>query len=194
MTSREKILQAVRQGKPEPLPLPGESSFASSYPDFSHQFGTVLDAIGGDFVSVSSAAEIADYLALHFDLSLPFVSLVEEVAVGNVFPAAMDDPHQFSDLYLVLLRAQLGVAENGAVWVTEQDARLRVLSFIPLHLAVVLREEELVGNMHAAYSRLSFATGHGTFIAGPSKTADIEQSLVIGAHGPKTMTVFLLRE
>ena len=48
--------------------------------------------------------------------------------------------------------------------------------------------------MQHAYERIGSSNPNfGTFIAGPSKTADIEQSLVLGAHGPKTLTVFLLR-
>jgi L-lactate dehydrogenase complex protein LldG len=193
MNSREKILKAVREGKPDLLPLPEKLEFASTYSSPSEQFRAVLEAIGGTFVPVCAKADIITYLKQNFDLSLPTVSQVAGIEVGNSFPSHLEDPHLFEHLNLVLLRARLGVAENGSVWVTEQDAQLRVLSFIPLHLAVVLREQELVSNMHEAYAGLSFDTGHGTFIAGPSKTADIEQSLVIGAHGPKTMTVFLLR-
>lgn len=199
MTSREKILQAVRQGKPEALPIPEGIGFPSAFPSLTEQFATVLQAIGGTFVPVDSLAAIEAYVQQHFDPTQPIVNLVEGVAAGNVSPVLADDPHQFDNLHLVLLRARIGVAENGAVWVEERDALLRVLPFIPLHLAAVLREEELVGNMHEAYRSLKINTGqvgapgYGVFIAGPSKTADIEQSLVIGAHGPKSMTVFLVK-
>jgi L-lactate dehydrogenase complex protein LldG len=205
MTSREKILNAVRQGKPEALPLPEGIGFPSAFPSLTEQFATVLQAIGGTFVPVGSLDEVGPYLQQHFNFAQPIVNLVEGVAAGNVSPVLTDDPHQFDNLHLVLLRARIGVAENGAVWVEEQDALLRVLPFIPLHLAAVLREEELVGNMHEAYRLLSASVadgtnpgygatpGFGVFIAGPSKTADIEQSLVIGAHGPKSMTVFVVK-
>jgi len=72
---------------------------------------------------------------------------------------------------------------------------IRVLPFITQHLAVVLSRKNIVHNMQEAYERIGTVPyGFGVFIAGPSKTADIEQSLVLGAHGPKTMTVFLLND
>ena len=64
--------------------------------------------------------------------------------------------------------------------------------FIAQHLALVISASNIVHNMHEAYERLSFdSPGFGAFISGPSKTADIEQSLVVGAHGPRSLTVFV---
>ena len=71
----------------------------------------------------------------------------------------------------------------------------RALPFIAENLALVIHKKDIVPHMHAAYERIAEANyGFGTFIAGPSKTADIEQSLVLGAHGPRSMTVFLIDE
>ena len=88
---------------------------------------------------------------------------------------------------------EFAVAENGAVWVPDQRMKHRVASFITQHLALIVPGDQIVHNMHQAYDRLNFeATGFGVFISGPSKTADIEPSLVIGAHGARSLTVFLL--
>ena len=63
----------------------------------------------------------------------------------------------------------------------------------PERSQLVVRAEDVIHNMHQAYERLEFReAGFGTFIAGPSKTADVEQSLVIGAHGPRSQTVFVV--
>jgi L-lactate dehydrogenase complex protein LldG len=192
MNSREKILQAIREAKPDLHPLPAQIGFESNHTKLAEQFTLVLQSIGGKVVAVRSMADITAYLEQHYDLTQPTISLVEGLPPCNVSPASTDDPHQFENLSLVLLRAQIGVAENGAIWVDEQNFTLRVLPFITLNLAVVIDEDDLVDTMHEAYRQLPFATGYGVFIAGPSKTADIEQSLVIGAHGPKAMTVFLV--
>ena len=88
---------------------------------------------------------------------------------------------------------EFAVAENAAVWVTDQSLRHRVLYFLSQHMALVVPANQLLHNMHEAYRRLSFDRPQfGLFISGPSKTADIEQSLVIGAHGPRSLTVFLM--
>jgi len=58
---------------------------------------------------------------------------------------------------------------------------------------IVINEENIVNTMHEAYQRIeTTADGFGVFIAGPSKTADIEQNLVIGAHGSRSLRVYLM--
>jgi L-lactate dehydrogenase complex protein LldG len=104
-----------------------------------------------------------------------------------------EDPHALEDLGLAILDGQFGVAENGAIWMEDSNLGLRALPFITEHLVIVLDRKNLVETMHQGYERIGNATsGFGLFIAGPSKTADIEQSLVIGAHGAKSLRVVLV--
>ena len=101
-----------------------------------------------------------------------------------------------SDLYTIdiaCIKGGIAIAENGAIWVTERNMGNRILPFSCEQLIIVIEEKNIVNNMHEAYNLLNVAEdGYGVFIAGPSKTADIEQSLVIGAHGPISFKVFII--
>jgi L-lactate dehydrogenase complex protein LldG len=95
-----------------------------------------------------------------------------------------------ADVEVLEIDGEFGVAENGAIWLTEEAMPHRVAPFICQHL--VINVSEIVTTMHAAYERLGGVnSGFGLFLAGPSKTADIEQSLVIGAHGARSLTVVI---
>ena len=100
------------------------------------------------------------------------------------------DGLSLAEVEVLEIDGEFGVAENGAIWLNEEALPHRVAPFICQHL--VIHVSEVVPNMHAAYARLGGLTsGFGLFLAGPSKTADIEQSLVIGAHGARSLTVVL---
>ncbi|TDD93657.1 LutC/YkgG family protein, partial [Flavobacterium cellulosilyticum] len=104
-----------------------------------------------------------------------------------------DDPHSLEDVELTLVKAHFGVAENSALWVTDDILGQRVAPFITQYLAIVVNKNDIITTMHQAYDRIGNQEyGFGTFIAGPSKTADIEQSLVLGAHGARGLKVFIM--
>ena len=93
----------------------------------------------------------------------------------------------------LVLHGNFGVAENGAIWLEDKDMPNRLLPFITQHLILQMDIKEIVPTMEDAYRRINLReTGFGVFISGPSKTADIEQSLVYGAHGAKELTVLLV--
>jgi L-lactate dehydrogenase complex protein LldG len=119
-------------------------------------------------------------------------TLVPGVGEGTVDPSGISDPHDLAGLELCILPAELGVAENGAVWIDGRRMPHQALLVIPEHLAVVVEARTLVADTHQAYAHLSIGGGFGLFLAGPSKTADIEQSLVIGAHGARSCVVLLV--
>lgn len=121
------------------------------------------------------------------------------VSVSTRFPASewsienVDDPHTLADVHLAVADGHLGVAENGAIWVTDEHTRQRVVWFLSQHLILLLDRDQIVHHMHAAYGRLTWENpSFGVFISGPRKTADIEQSLVIGPLGASSLTVMLL--
>ncbi len=155
--------------------------------ELEHAFREVLAASKTRFVEEGALAEhVRD-----FGTDKTIVSTVAGVS-GTLNLADISDPLQLAGVDLAVLHARLGVAENGAMWLSETEMVYRALPFITQHLILVLDRAALVPTMHVAYRRIDIRqTGFGVFVAGPSKTADIEQSLVIGAHGPRSLTVVL---
>lgn len=193
-SSRDEILGAVERNQPVFIDMPDITVFAGDAINATDRFTETLTAIGGKVIKVSSMDEIRDYVAKNMNTNgrnittLPMLGdLLEHVYNGDV------NPHSLQDVDNAVIEAHFGIAENGAVWVTEDMLMLRVLPFICQHLAVIVNANDIVPTMHEAYNRIGDTNyGFGAFIAGPSKTADIEQSLVLGAHGPRSMTVFLM--
>ncbi len=198
-TSREEILARVRRNRPAPMALPSLAQQWVTYSDPIAQFTETVKLIGG------TAQVVADRAAADRELGLlqsdtprgPRVSLVPGVGVSTIDLESMDDPHGLAQLEWGVLPGELAVAENGAVWVTDRSCRHRAVYFLCEHLVLVVAKEAIVHNMHQAYERIEgFGAGDhppfGTWLAGPSKTADIEQSLVIGAQGPRSLVVLLL--
>jgi L-lactate dehydrogenase complex protein LldG len=187
MTSRERILASVSQNQSGENVLRAEVTSVVNY-DLIEKFKETLVSIGGRVVHVE------DESALHTSLLELFPGFEQlntiTPALEKNFPA---DPRTFSALNVAIIKGDFAVAENGAVWITDRGMGERVLPFICEHLVLIIKRTAIVATLHDAYERIGHSSyDFGTFIAGPSKTADIEQSLVLGAHGAKTMTVLLL--
>ncbi|HQS50545.1 MAG: lactate utilization protein B/C [Sphingobacteriales bacterium 17-39-43] len=194
MSTREKILAAVKKNQPPLSALPDISVFKVHEEDVVKKYSEMFAGIGGLLVSAGSLETVKDLVRKDFDQSkrilsnIPALSDVAEISDSDA------DPHTLEDVELAIIEARLAVAENGAVWLTEDVMGHRVLPYIAQHLAVIVREDSIVSTMHDAYAKIATEDyGFGGFIGGPSKTADIEQALVLGAHGPLSMTVYLIK-
>ena len=195
MSSRDAILAALRKAAPLSSPLP-EPPAGIAYPDPVAQFAAMVAAVGG------ACIRVPDLGALDVELTkLPSyatarrtVSLVAGAGASNLDLAALGDPHELEGLDVAIVPGEIGVAENAAVWVPGSSlGPHRAVFVIAEHLVLVVRAERIVHTMHQAYERIRLERpGFGVFLCGPSKTADIEQALVIGAHGPRSCTVFVL--
>ena len=95
-----------------------------------------------------------------------------------------------------IIRGEIGVAENACIWIP-QTMKERVVCFASEQLVIIIRRDAIVNNMHEAYARIAASQEYfkeykfGTFISGPSKTADIEGALVYGAQAARGVTVVL---
>ncbi len=187
--SREKILGNIRKNKPNLHPLPATPHFAAPTNDLLKAFTLVAEGSGTNVRSTAQAT-LREILEKEYPGLERCYSKVADYPSRGLEGINDSDPFSLQDVELAVFPGRLAVAENGAVWVSEAELGMRVSAFIAQHLALVVPRGDLVWNMHEAYRQVRIdATGFGAFIAGPSKTADIEQSLVIGAQAARSLTV-----
>jgi L-lactate dehydrogenase complex protein LldG len=200
MSSKSAIISLINAQTIPPVALPPDVARPIRYEDPLRQFCEVLQMIGGQVVRVTSLDE-AQRLIMEQEIvqtAQQIVSIVPGIEVSlakRIDLAAIADPHELERVDVAILRGEFAVAENGAVWCTDELLKHRIAYFLSQHLILLVPAKQIVHNMHEAYERLQFTKpGFGMFKAGPSKTADIEQSLVIGAHGARSLTVYLAEE
>ncbi|KAA6346114.1 Lactate utilization protein C [termite gut metagenome] len=185
--SKTDILQAIRKNRSMFPSLPDQPTNQSSLPDTGEQlwlFQQNLKAAGAEVIELK-AAEITGYMATAWSGVMDF----DRPDVRNEYPT--DCPLEKLDrVEHAAFTGKIGVAENGAIWLDDTDMPHRLLPFITQHLILKLDTSRIVATMQEAYRQLRI-NGFGVFISGPSKTADIEQHLVYGAHGAKELTVVL---
>jgi L-lactate dehydrogenase complex protein LldG len=192
--TRSRILAALRAAAPPPAPAPDLSRVGVRWDDPLARLADAVAAVAGRLVRVPDAAALVGAVgALAAELGAARVGSAVPGVAGNVDLAATADAHALEGLGLAVLPGAFAVAENGAVWVTGDALRPRGVFVVAEHLALVVAAADVVHDLHEGYRRIAFpGAGFGVFIAGPSKTADIEQALVIGAHGARSCTVFLV--
>lgn len=193
MSSRDSILAKIKTSQPDPMDLPALSGLNLGVSSVFDKFKEVLVSIGGAVIEVGSFEEIRAFIQDEYNTSLRFITTLPELAAVAETDWLSDDPHSLKDVELTVIRGVFGVAENGAIWLTEQQMGQRVAPFICQNLAILINRADIVADMHLAYERIGKEeNAFSLFLAGPSKTADIEQSLVLGAHGSRSLVVFVM--
>jgi L-lactate dehydrogenase complex protein LldG len=194
MSSKSEILQKIKKNQPDFVTdLPDLEALGSENFNILETYKTVLRNIGGEPVEVTGYHEILDFIRNNYALDRRIITTIPELSEVASLNWKNDDPHTLQNVELAIIKAHFGVAENSALWVTDDILAERVIPFIAQYLAIIVNKNDILATMHQAYKRIGDQEyGFGTFIAGPSKTADIEQSLVLGAHGARGLIVFLL--
>jgi len=187
MSSKDYILNKIKStNSVPPQQLPEYDNYGIVFENKFEKFAQTIATVGGEALTCKKEELDATIQKLYSDEKV-IACNVEGCNLGNFDPNEEDDPHNLRDIDLAIVKAEFAIAENGAVWMKNEENRHRVLYFIAQNIVIVVEKSKILNNMHEAYENVNFEkSGFGTFISGPSKTADIEQSLVIGAHGPKS--------
>ena len=191
MSTKDEILSRIRENTGRRYEMPDLTLDAITYEDRVSTFADNLKAAGGEAVVLQSGEDVNAVIRRAFPKVRRVASNLAGITCATFNPDDLDDPRELNGTDLSVVRASFGVAENGAVWLP-LNVRFKAVYFISEALVILLDRRELVNNMNEAYRRTAATEySYGTFMAGPSKTADIEQALVFGAHGPMRVMVIL---
>lgn len=190
MSNKEEILKNIRLHTQETYEMPLITLDAIHYPDKVEQFIQVSKSVGGNAVVLREGEDLNELIRSLYPDAGKSASNVPGIHAA-INPDDVRTSQELNGIDLGIVQGVFGVAENGGVWVA-QNVKERSLYFISEYLVILIDKDQIVDNMHEAYKKATFNDyGFGCFISGPSKTADIEQALVVGAHGPKGLTVIL---
>ncbi|MDC7712773.1 LUD domain-containing protein [Vogesella sp. LYT5W] len=188
MSSRETILARLRQNRPQGPALP--DIHAVPFITFENKFdafATLVRNLGGDAVQLQPGETVQDIVAQRW----PQHGRVADLTATT--PEQVTAPHDWHDVDIAIVPGELAVAESAAVWVSHSGNSQRALYFLTQKLVLVVPKDAIVDTMRDAYTRVSIREhGFGAFISGSSRTADIEQSLVMGAHGAMAALVIFV--
>ncbi|MBM3405696.1 MAG: hypothetical protein FJY10_12510 [Bacteroidetes bacterium] len=206
-TSREKVLKKVRDAliykpdNPEPQIDFESPVYHSPGEALDVAFAEALTNLGGKFIYCEDDQEFISSIRFLFDANSwdnlfcyeeKFQRLLEKAGVP--FTSSPDD---FTEMVAGVTGCESLIARLGTIVVSSlQGAGRRIFVYPPTHI-VVAYASQLVPDIRQALQKIkkkyrSEMPSMISLISGPSRTADIEKTLVMGAHGPKELYVFLI--
>ena len=191
------MLKKYRANVKEKFDMPDLSDIkAITYPNPLVQFVKMSEMVGGQVIEVDAGRDINVLIRELFPEAKEIASNLPEITIATRNPDTVGRARDLNGTDVGIIRGQFGVAENGCIWIP-QTMKEKAICFISENLIILLPKSQIVNNMHEAYKRIEFDKtydGYGTFISGPSKTADIAQVLVMGAQAARSATILLLPE
>ncbi len=198
MNARENILARLRKNTHESYEKPNlDNLYPITYPDPVAEFIQKTTTVAGArLIELQEDEPLNDAIRKAY----PDAKIVASNLAGveaQLNPDTVAEAQELMKVDVGVVEGRIGVAENACVWIP-QTMKEKAVCFASEQLVVVLRREGIVNNMHEAYQRIAASSDYfqqykfGTFISGPSKTADIESALVYGAQAARGLTVILI--
>ena len=193
MSNKEDILARYRKNVKVKFDMPRLDDIKGiTYPDPLVQFISMTENVGGKVIELKPGQDVNKLIKELYPDAKEIASNLPEITIATRNPDTIGSPQELNGTDVGVIKGLFGVAENACVWVP-QAMEEKAVCFISENLVILLKKTEIVNNMHEAYKRIQFNDyGYGTFISGPSKTADIAQVLVMGAQAARSATVVLV--
>ena len=197
MSNKDDILKKYRANVRETFDMPDLSDIKGvTYPNPLVQFAKMSEMVGGQVIEVDPGRDVNVLIRELFPDAKEIASNLPEITIATRNPDTVGRARDLNGTDVGVIRGKFGVAENACIWIP-QTMKEKAVMFISENLVILLPKSQIVNNMHEAYKRIEFDQeydGYGTFISGPSKTADIAQVLVMGAQAARSATILLMPE
>lgn len=188
---KEELLNKLRRNVVRQFDMPSKPVDGIVYSDVTNQFVEMSKTVGAKVLEVKSSDDLNSVIRETYPNAKIFASSINGIE-ADLNPDTIASAADLNGTDVGIIQGELGVAENGCVWIP-QTMKERAVCFISEELVILLDKDNIVSNMHEAYKRIQMPHyGYGVFISGPSKTADIEQALVMGAQAARSVTVILV--
>ena len=195
MSNKEDILKKYRSNIHERFEMPDLSDITPiTYKEPLSQFIEMSKNVGGNIIEVKENQDINALVKELYPDAKEIASNLSEITIATRNPDTIENAQALNGTDVGIIRGMFGVAENGCIWIPQQ-MKEKAVCFISENIVILLRKSQIVNNMHEAYKQFAFDSkydGYGTFISGPSKTADIAQVLVMGAQAARSVTILLM--
>ena len=188
---KEELLNKLRRNVVRQFDMPSKPVDGIVYSDVTNQFVEMSKTVGAKVLEVKSSDDLNSVIRETYPNAKIFASSINGIE-ADLNPDTIASAADLNGTDVGIIQGELGVAENGCVWIP-QTMKERAVCFISEELVILLDKNNIVSNIHEAYKRIQMPHyGYGVFISGPSKTADIEQALVMGAQAARGVTVILV--
>lgn len=197
MSTRDKILAALRANTSETFEMPDLSAlkpitYADPVDEFKQKAITVA---GAKLIEAEADDDLNTLVQQAYPEAKIIASNIEDIK-ADLNPDTVATAQELERADVGVIKGDIGVAENACIWIP-QTMKEKAICFASQYLVIIISKQDIVNNMHEAYARIEASNDYfqqykfGTFISGPSKTADIESALVYGAQAARGVTIIL---
>ena len=189
--NKEELLGKLRRNTIHQFDMPEASIDGIKYENTIEQFIETSHKVGSEVIEAKAGEDLNELIRKAYPEAQVLASNVKGIKV-DLNPDMVSEAQDLNGTDVGIVEGDIAVAENGCVWVP-QTMKERVVCFVSEKLVILVHRDKIVNNMHEAYRRIHMTEyGYGCFISGPSKTADIEQALVMGAQAARGVTVIIV--
>ena len=198
MSSRDNILNALRNNVRETYEKPDLTQIKPVVFDnpLEHFKLKATTTAGAKLIEMDTDENLDDIVRRAYPDAKIIASNLQGVT-AQLNPDTVNEAQELAAADVGVIQGDFGVAENACVWIP-QTMKEKAICFASEFLVILLDKKNIVNNMHEAYERIEASKDYfqqykfGTFISGPSKTADIESALVYGAQAARGVTIVLV--